>query len=463
MKTLVLLIISAVFVLTVRGGVIVVTPLPPTDISYTTATVGVQCSSNSGSILERGVVWSTTNTNPTVADNKIILGSGNGRGYLANAGPFPPGTVIYMRGYINYYPNGIYYGPAPISFTTKSLQGVGGIYDFESASGTYTGFNTDTMTATNTATSSAMQVITATDGVFRASANVSGQTDKIGSEALYFGMNGETKATYKIQGNNIFDLTSFYLTNQTSGNVTYTITSSKGSHTLSFVTGDTTGKLKFVDMADSPDSNYFKGVTSFTITPSEGAWFETDNLVVQNIKTNTILPLRFISFAGTIQDHTSLLKWTTSNEVNTKEMQVEKSIDGINFISIASIPAVGTGNNTYSFTDIIKENETNYYRIKTIDLNGNTSLSSIISITDKANKNENLKVFPNFITSSSNIALQSPLSSGKIIIYNENGATVGQQLWQEGQLINIAGIKSGSYFIQLTNGKQLFTNRFIKE
>ena len=94
-----------------------VTTSSATDISYTSATVGGNVTSDGGAtVTECGVVYST-NQNPTTANSKVISGSGIGS-FTCNITNLQEGTTYYVRAYaIN--KKGTSYGEQK-SFTTTA-------------------------------------------------------------------------------------------------------------------------------------------------------------------------------------------------------------------------------------------------------------------------------------------------------------------------------------------------------
>ena len=100
-------------------GVPVVTTLQPTDISYTSATVGGNVNDDGGlEVTERGVVYGT-NQNQTTEDNKVASGSGLGE-FTCNLTDLQDGTTYYVRAYaVN--AKGTAYGEE-VRFTTTSLK-----------------------------------------------------------------------------------------------------------------------------------------------------------------------------------------------------------------------------------------------------------------------------------------------------------------------------------------------------
>ena len=75
----------------------------------------------------------------------------------------------------------------------------------------------------------------------------------------------------------------------------------------------------------------------------------------------------------------NLLEWSTLEEFNSEQFQVEKSIDGIEYEKIGKVQAAGTtnGEKSYRFLDINATTDKAYYRLKQIDTDGTISLSEI--------------------------------------------------------------------------------------
>ena len=116
-------------------------------------------------------------------------------------------------------------------------------------------------------------------------------------------------------------------------------------------------------------------------------YFDYNNPVVTNTATtairNTLLPViisnyqisQSVGAVGVVQN-----VWTTANELNTKQFNIQRSVDGTTFATIGNIPAIASGANSYQFIDNTPSNGINYYRLQIIDKDGSTSFSKIISI-----------------------------------------------------------------------------------
>ena len=92
------------------------------------------------------------------------------------------------------------------------------------------------------------------------------------------------------------------------------------------------------------------------------------------------LPLTWLSFTAKAQNNSqSLLQWTTAHEQNTKDFYIEHSADGINWVTIGSLPAAGNSNSTtnYNFVHTNPVKGLNYYRIKQTDVDSRYSYSPV--------------------------------------------------------------------------------------
>ncbi len=92
-----------------------VTTASAVSITSTTAVLGGNVTVDGGAaVTERGIVWGTS-ANPTIADNKVINGSGNGV-FSATVGSLPAAATIHYRAYAT-NTQGTSYG-SNISFAT---------------------------------------------------------------------------------------------------------------------------------------------------------------------------------------------------------------------------------------------------------------------------------------------------------------------------------------------------------
>jgi hypothetical protein len=169
------------------------------------------------------------------------------------------------------------------------------------------------------------------------------------------------------------------------------------------------------------------------------------------------LPLNLVSFTAQENGCNASLNWTTTNEQNTANFDVEQSDDGTTF-HLAGIVAAKNNIriNNYSFI----ENQTssvNYYRLKMIDRDGVFTYSPVEIVKTNCSVNNDLvSVYPNPVKSGYvYINFSTQVSGpGKLSLVNQTGQqemiinvtiNTGNNL----QKLQLDQIPKGVYFIQL--------------
>lgn len=134
---------------------------------------------------------------------------------------------------------------------------------------------------------------------------------------------------------------------------------------------------------------------------------------------NNPVPVTLVAFTGKVNQLNAELAWITASEINNAGFEIERSIDGEQFEPIDFVRGNGTTRRTsnYNYTDkgIFGSNQTVYYRLKQVDLDGKYSHSNILVLsTERANIPTEIVVAPNpFIHSFGiqiNVADASPVT-----------------------------------------------------
>jgi hypothetical protein len=185
--------------------------------------------------------------------------------------------------------------------------------------------------------------------------------------------------------------------------------------------------------------------------------------------SNGPLPVVFVDFNAVYkQDHSNLISWVTSKEINVAHYEVLHSLDGINFTSITSINAGGSaGNSTYSYADKYPPSGWNYYKIAAVDKHAAVSQSPVFRVLDPGNNLFNAKV----ISQSAQLVLQIQNNKTQTLnweIISSTGISLskGSRNLAVGSLsiaINTGNFSAGIYFVKLftqSGGQQVHS--FIK-
>jgi Secretion system C-terminal sorting domain len=177
------------------------------------------------------------------------------------------------------------------------------------------------------------------------------------------------------------------------------------------------------------------------------------------------LPLTFTAVKAYQVNETVKVDWQTSNENNLQGYTVERSVDGSNFTSLGSVPAGNLPDNDYTFTDPSPSNGYNYYRIKSITIDGRVAYSDIMKVYMGSGAAV-MKVFPNPI-SGNVINLQminEPADLYQVRVMNTFGQVIiSKQLQYSGgnstQTFTLPGnLSHGVYEMEITGSGGTTTN-----
>jgi len=175
------------------------------------------------------------------------------------------------------------------------------------------------------------------------------------------------------------------------------------------------------------------------------------------------LPLKLISFTTIImQNKNALLQWKTAGEQNTLKYNVQRSLDGISFLTINTVSSNAL--NVYSYTDnTIKNLISNniYYRLQMVDINGKSTYSKIVVINPATD--QLLTVTPN--PAQNYIIISSKDKLKTVSIMNSKGQIIKTISSNELSLqqVDIKELPAGIYFIKALGEKHVWTKQFIKQ
>lgn len=158
------------------------------------------------------------------------------------------------------------------------------------------------------------------------------------------------------------------------------------------------------------------------------------------------------------------LKWWCSNEVNLSHYEIERSKNGIEFEKIGSVLAKGLSTKTeYDWLDATPFNGLNYYRIKSVDLNGDVTYSFVKTVLFEE-MGQNVTVYPN--PSSNYLQIDFPFQSNTALavqVYDVQGKMVlSSNEYQQGDRLDISTLASGTYLLQCSDGRNNVHATFTK-
>ena len=186
--------------------------------------------------------------------------------------------------------------------------------------------------------------------------------------------------------------------------------------------------------------------------------------------TGGVLPLNSIKVFAKQFNNAVMLQWQTLQESNVARFEIEKSTDGNNFIKIEEALAKGnaTPQTNYWVEDKIPS-VINYYRIKTIDVDGKMNVSSVIKYVLQDNVKASVIIYPNPVVNSADIYFYSKtngIASYSILSTTGNSINTGKILLQKGMnkfSQNVSGLSAGTYLFLLNGVGEKVSVKFVKQ
>jgi len=201
-------------------------------------------------------------------------------------------------------------------------------------------------------------------------------------------------------------------------------------------------------------------------------WFKTFKYTAAKVNT---LPVGLASFGAQLSSdkNKTSLNWATSSEINASHFVVQRSIDGSNYEDVAIVFAQEGNSNSlrrYNYSDNISSVNSTlvYYRLKIVDIDGNSKLSEVELIRiGKEEQASNIMIFPNPTHSELRISIPDSWQGKSVSynVYNVHGSLLKQKMTNNAaqtELMNIADLPVGIYVIKAENGNETSTKRIVK-
>lgn len=181
---------------------------------------------------------------------------------------------------------------------------------------------------------------------------------------------------------------------------------------------------------------------------------------------STLLPVKLVSFeVKGAKNCSNSLKWVTAEERNADRFEILHSKDGIHFVKVGEVKALGNSNSekVYTFSHDVESN-INYYRLRVVDNDGKSSLSStrytVNSCVSSNAENGIVRFYPNPTngtltlevlwlneTSKNTRAFVMDLTGRIVQEYNVNVSNDMNFV-----TLDVSGLSSGTYMIHLLTG-----------
>ncbi|MBS1927387.1 MAG: T9SS type A sorting domain-containing protein [Chitinophagaceae bacterium] len=180
------------------------------------------------------------------------------------------------------------------------------------------------------------------------------------------------------------------------------------------------------------------------------------------------IPVTIISFNGKKSGDFNILSWKVNNEIDVQKYVVERSADGVHFSQIGEVNANGASNYQYS-DDIASINgNIQFYRLKSIDKDGQFSFSSIIKLV-RNQRGWVIEVRPNPFTKTCSVQFESLTNEnlkirltdlgGRVLLSKSLSVAPGSNIFQ---LPETASLSNGVYILTVESADAIKTFKVVK-
>ncbi|MDJ1486152.1 T9SS type A sorting domain-containing protein [Cytophagaceae bacterium YF14B1] len=183
------------------------------------------------------------------------------------------------------------------------------------------------------------------------------------------------------------------------------------------------------------------------------------------------LPVTLLSFTGYKIATGVQLNWQTSEERDNKYFVVERSTNGITFTTVCLLLSQGNSNQlqSYSCQDSSPLPGRNYYRLKQIDMNGQSTYSKVIPISYDSDLAASLSLAPNPAKGTIRLVFTSAFSKHEQIRI-QFISLIGQLIEERTQNIasntyeleiDTGNLADGIYLIKVTTQAKTYIEKLI--
>lgn len=238
------------------------------------------------------------------------------------------------------------------------------------------------------------------------------------------------------------------------------------------------GSLVEAIAIDSVNGNVFN-YTDFNMAVNTTAYYYAEVIIgggyaitapIWYFRNSGVTPVTLLSFnARAINSKEVQLNWKTVNEVNNRQFIIERSVNGVDFIVIDSVPGKNlSAENYYSMIDHDPVVGNNYYRLKQVDFDGKVTYSNVVMVNIRSKLIAEVSVYPNPVKEKLTLKISSAEEGkGEIIILDAFGRTVTSNSssfikGEQQKIFDVNNLSGGTYFVMIRVGDEKIVKRFVK-
>lgn len=197
---------------------------------------------------------------------------------------------------------------------------------------------------------------------------------------------------------------------------------------------------------------------SFTLQPGEYRVY---------LNSFVALPVNISNFNGRNIGNSNILSWLVENEINLSRYELQRSGNGSNFTTIATINAANR--NSYTYTDNDLKSTVYFYRLKSIDIDGTYAYSPMVKLSGPV-KSLDIAATPNPFGNTMKLTIASPSKEAAMLLLTDlSGKIILQKNVNLLQGINSIEIEhlhflaAGTYILNLVSAQNKTSTKVMKQ
>jgi hypothetical protein len=174
---------------------------------------------------------------------------------------------------------------------------------------------------------------------------------------------------------------------------------------------------------------------------------------------SAVLPVKLVDFSASKKSNYIKLQWTTEEESNISHYEMQRSTNGTVFSAIGNVTSRNQDIRAfYSYDDYNPVNGLTYYRLKSVELNGKSGYSKIVSID--FSKMGGISIYPSKFKAGTVLHITNPANENlTAYFYSTSGKLLGKSN-TESNMISASFLSNskGMIFYKIVNANGLQVN-----
>ena len=178
------------------------------------------------------------------------------------------------------------------------------------------------------------------------------------------------------------------------------------------------------------------------------------------------LPVTFATFTGRQIGNSVVLEWATMSESDNDYFEIERSLDGVNYVTIGYVDGAGDSDRRidYTFSDNAPEQGWLYYRLSQVDFDGTRAYADkVVSVQYSGNDVEQLTIVPNPTDGRFRVSATGSMAGGVVQLLSQTGNVVRTvNVDSYDAVLDISDLSSGIYLLRYVNDTKILQQKVVK-